>query len=89
MHDIKFERHTHYKGRNGTGICTGISTWFHKEDKILEIIPMNTKGYAAGCRINIPLESLVGLVPKELRPLLIGLSPEIDCILDNKIRSKE
>ena len=55
--DIKFPYQTSYKGRNGHGICSGISIYEHKNQNLLEISPVNTKGYSFACYIKIFLKN--------------------------------
>ena len=65
MPRINLSAPTDYKGRNGWGICTGISVWKrpYTNPPTIEIRPINSKGQeASGCHIGIPLEDLESFI---------------------------
>jgi len=69
---IKFDHNEIYLGRNGVGKCCGVEIVQHSS--FTELWPINSKGDAAQCRIEIPNESL--------DEVCLTLSPVFSLVLD-------
>ena len=61
---VKFERQTHFTGRNGYGKCNGIDLLPLDHNKSLMIAPLTSRGDVGRCDIEVPMENLPELIAK-------------------------
>ena len=101
--DIKFDPTVTYLGRNGMGKCIGISVDKHTAPfPYYTLYPINSKESIARCYIEIPAAQagqvaaamnadLLGLVLDQIPdrlPCLLGLNPELDKMIAQRLKGK-
>jgi hypothetical protein len=99
----KERKNASYIGRNGAGKCMGVEV-FHTTRHFISIQPINSKNcIASSCLIQIPLShvnkicdmmqgNLLDTVLTNLKdqlPRLLGLDPDLDVLVANKLKESK
>jgi hypothetical protein len=99
--DRKSPDHPLYIGRNGDGLCNGVSVYDYEFKKCKDITPITSKGYNGRCSIDIPYQAIPDVVLKLMPglkfvieaarnqlPALIGLDPILDVLIEKEMKGE-